>query len=203
MDKIRDIRGRRGEACGGFDRSQWWYNIRGHHLLILEEENQNRADTKQRAKLRCNKMRNTSVQQAIMTTAEDSVLLPLASPCITHARNEKRGGKLKHSCIAASPTFPHSTCDREPRTRRMVWCACLQQLVICLVARLSPDKGMCVCVVVHCASLGENQEVGEEEDKLAFILVLSLKTATQALMIACKLYRTVLYLLLTSVAAPY
>lgn len=62
---------------------------------------------------------------------------------------------------------------------------------------------MCVCVVVHCASLGENQEVGEEEDKLAFILVLSLKTTTRALLLAYKLYRTVLYLLLTSVAAPY
>lgn len=112
---------------------------------MILEENQNRAETKQRANPRCNKMRN-SVQQAIMTTAEDSVLLPLASPCITHARSERRGGELKHSCIAASPTFPHSICDREPRTRRMVWCACLQQLVICLVARLSPDKGMCVCV---------------------------------------------------------
>lgn len=31
---------------------------------------------------------------------------------------------------------------------------------------------MCVWVwvVVHCASLGENREVGEEEDKLAFMV---------------------------------
>lgn len=103
MDRIRDIRGGRGEACGGYDRLRWWHNIRRHHLLILEEENQNRPETKQRAKLRRNKVRN-SVQQAIITRAEDSVLLPLASPCITHAR---RGGikAQLHCCISNISSF--------------------------------------------------------------------------------------------------
>lgn len=83
MDRIRERGGLTGYDGG---------TIRGlisSHDVGAGESEPGRGKTTSQIVVQ-QKMRN-SVQQAIMTRAEDSVLLPLALPCIT--LREKRGGE--------------------------------------------------------------------------------------------------------------